>query len=72
VLLPPLTRMNLLYYRFLYTLFMAADANFRLKSKNRNLDDVELSAGWSYYVDQKEYKHYWKRHVAEVEVRVSV
>jgi hypothetical protein len=51
---------------------MAADANFRLKSKNRNLDDVELSAGWSYYVDQKEYKHYWKRHVAEVEVRVSV
>src|ERR1700748_2768812 len=55
-------------YRFLYTLFMAVNTNFRPKLKNRGLNDVSLSPGWSYYVCDGDYRSYWKAHQEQVEV----
>lgn len=37
------------------------DANFKLKSKDRNADDIELAPGWAYYVEDSRVK----AHVAE-------
>ncbi|KAH8113739.1 hypothetical protein DFH11DRAFT_1509928, partial [Phellopilus nigrolimitatus] len=38
--------------RWLYTLVLAIDANFRLKSKDRGVaDDPELGPGWAYLVE---------------------
>ena len=37
--------------RWLYSLFLAIDANFRLKLKARDIQDPELGAGLSYFVD---------------------
>lgn len=48
---------------------MAVDANFRLKLKNRKLEDISLAPGWGYYVEEKEYHAYLKEHVSENEVR---
>ena len=35
--------------------FIAVDANFRLKSKNRQIEDPELGSGWSYFVENTAY-----------------
>ncbi|TFK79956.1 hypothetical protein K466DRAFT_504721 [Polyporus arcularius HHB13444] len=48
--------------RWLYTLFLMVDANFRAKLKDRGLTDCELGSGWSYYVEQKKFK----AHVATI------
>jgi hypothetical protein len=48
---------------------VAADANFRLKLKNRKLPDVDLAPGWLYYVKEDDYQAYWKEHADESEVR---
>lgn len=37
-------------------LYLMIDANFRAKLKDRGLNDFEISPGWSYYVESKEYK----------------
>ncbi|KAF9030906.1 hypothetical protein BJ165DRAFT_1535567 [Panaeolus papilionaceus] len=43
---------------FLYTLFVAIDANFKLKQKDHGLDDIELGSGWGAFVEQEPYiKH---------------
>lgn len=55
--------------RYLYALFVAMDANFRLKHKNRKLPDVDLAPGWAYYVEENGYKEYVKARGGEVEVR---
>lgn len=31
------------------------DANFRQKLKDRGLDDVSLSPGWSYFIEHTKY-----------------
>jgi hypothetical protein len=54
--------------RYIYTQFVAVDANFRLKLKNRRLKDVELSSGWAYYVEPSEYEKYLRKHSADLEV----
>lgn len=38
------------------------DANFRAKLKDRGLQDMELGAGWSYYVENAKFKS----HVASI------
>ena len=40
--------------------FIAVDANFWLKLKNRHINDPELGSGWSYFVENSAYT----RHVA--------
>ncbi|KAF8958754.1 hypothetical protein BDZ97DRAFT_1668023 [Flammula alnicola] len=46
--------------RFLYTLFLGMDANFRLKRKmvSNNASDPSLSNGWAYFVHESEFKEF--------------
>lgn len=48
-------------FRWLYTLFLMMDANFKLKSKDHKAKDVDLGHGWAYYVEDIKFK----KHVAE-------
>ncbi|TEB19585.1 hypothetical protein FA13DRAFT_1802068 [Coprinellus micaceus] len=41
---------------FLYTLFLAIDANFKLKGKARGISDVELMPGWVYCLEEIGYQ----------------
>ena len=44
--------------RWLYSLFLAVDANFRLKLKDRKIKDPEIGSGWAYFVENDRYiKH---------------
>lgn len=40
---------------WMYVLFLMLDANFRLKSKARGLNDIELTSGWAYFVEESKY-----------------
>ena len=42
-------------HRWLYSLFLAVDVNFRLKLKDRNIKDPEIGSGWAYFVENKQY-----------------
>ncbi|KAF8149064.1 hypothetical protein B0H34DRAFT_734685 [Crassisporium funariophilum] len=44
--------------RFLYTLFVGLDANFRLKRRmiSNHASDPSLAKGWAYFVDKDDYK----------------
>ncbi|PPR08116.1 hypothetical protein CVT24_010770 [Panaeolus cyanescens] len=53
---------------FLYTLFVAVDANFKLKGKDRGLDDIELGPGWGAFVEETQYQSYISQYVAEPEI----
>ncbi|OJT14652.1 hypothetical protein TRAPUB_8795 [Trametes pubescens] len=46
--------------KWLYTLFLMIDANFRARCKDRKLDDFELASGWSYYVEETKYQAHVK------------
>jgi hypothetical protein len=52
-------------FRFLYTLFVAVDANFKLKNKERGIEDIELSAGGGCFVDTEPYE----KHLEEYGVK---
>jgi hypothetical protein len=45
-------------YRYLHGLFLAIDANFRLKRRNVSSEaaDPSFSNGWSYFVPEAKYK----------------
>ena len=58
--------------RFLYTLYIAVDGNFKLKGKERNLKDIELMPGWGAYVPEAEYKAHIASYVDEPEVSVHL
>lgn len=59
-------------YRWLYTLFLMIDANFRARCKDRNLDDLELASGWSYYVEETKYQAHVKACAHRKEVCLSL
>jgi hypothetical protein len=44
----------------MYALFVAIDANFRLKRKAVSSDRVDpgLNTGWAYFVEERAYKSY--------------
>lgn len=54
----------LTFPRWLYTLFVAIDANFRLKRRVVSNDEVNssLSRGWAYFVEELSYKLYLQEH----------
>jgi hypothetical protein len=58
-------------HRWLYALILAMDANFKLKCKDRGINDVELAPGWAYFVEQNRYMAHLKDHVDEPEVSCS-
>lgn len=49
---------NVVELRWLSTQFLAINTNFRLKLKDCGLRNVELSPGWSYYVEDKKYSKF--------------
>ncbi|KAH7907679.1 hypothetical protein BJ138DRAFT_1116497 [Hygrophoropsis aurantiaca] len=51
--------------RWLYALFIAIDANFRLKRKHVSKDSVDpsLGQGWSYFVQEKPYKGFLEKYI---------
>ncbi|KIJ12364.1 hypothetical protein PAXINDRAFT_163929 [Paxillus involutus ATCC 200175] len=54
---------------WLYGLFVAVDANFRLKRKKVSKDAVDpsLSKGWAYFVEESDYKAFLNRHIDVVQ-----
>ena len=56
-------------FRFLYTQFLAIDANFKLKSKDHGISDPELALGWSYFVHEEDYQAFIKGYIDQPEVR---
>jgi hypothetical protein len=50
-----------MFHRFLYQLYVAIDANFKLKAKNRGAKAVILSDGYGYVVQDTDYA----RHLSE-------
>ena len=55
--------------RWIYAQFIAVDANFKLKLKNRRIEDPELGSGWSYFVEASEYARHIARNPHEKDVR---
>jgi hypothetical protein len=57
-------------YRWLYGLFIAMDANFRLKLKARGVADPELGSGLAYFVNAKKLAEHLKTPVSEDNVSI--
>ncbi|KAL0576182.1 hypothetical protein V5O48_005799 [Marasmius crinis-equi] len=59
-----------LHKRFLYSLMLCVDFNFRLKGQlvSSWTRDPGLGDGWSYFVPRKPYEEYIKKHVNEEDV----
>ncbi|KAG1760000.1 hypothetical protein EDD22DRAFT_980836 [Suillus occidentalis] len=53
--------------RWLYSLFLAIDTNFRLKRRfvSNDIKDPGLSHGWGYFVEEQQYKAYLHDHADE-------
>ena len=45
------------------------DANFRLRCKERGIDDLELGSGWGFYVEESGYLRHVARFAKQKEVR---
>ncbi|KIJ18404.1 hypothetical protein PAXINDRAFT_161377 [Paxillus involutus ATCC 200175] len=58
---------------YLYALFVAIDANFRLKQKAVSKDSVDpsLSQGWAYFVEECAYKMHLSKHIKDLQEKSS-
>ncbi|KAF9515809.1 hypothetical protein BS47DRAFT_1371940 [Hydnum rufescens UP504] len=56
------------HMKFLYSLTLAIDANFRLKNRFIRCSDRSLGSGWAYFVENQEYKKYIAQHVTEKDI----
>lgn len=63
--------LQLIFLRFLYTLYIAVDANFKLKGKQHHLDDVKLMPGWCAYAPKTPYQSHIANNVKQPEVRAQ-
>jgi len=54
--------------RFLYTLFIALDANFRLKRRkiSSEIADPGLSKGWAYFVEESVFKLFLREYDSKI------
>ena len=57
--------------RWLYSLFIAMDANFRLKLKSRDIQDPELGSGLAYFVNNAKFEAHLKNHIGEDNASIS-
>lgn len=57
--------------RWLYTLFIAVDANFRMALKDKSLSDLELAPGWAYLVEEQKFQDHLKTYKDQTEVRFA-
>ncbi|KAA1478738.1 hypothetical protein DENSPDRAFT_788380, partial [Dentipellis sp. KUC8613] len=55
--------------KFLYSMFLAIDTNFKLKLKNHNYTDLELAPGWAYFVPEPPYQEHLASHEDEEEMK---
>ncbi|KAI0073201.1 hypothetical protein K474DRAFT_1722408 [Panus rudis PR-1116 ss-1] len=53
---------------WLYVLFLMLDANFRMRCKDRGLEDQSLSPGWAYVVENNKYIAHMEKFATEDEV----
>ncbi|KAG1798028.1 hypothetical protein EV424DRAFT_1475028 [Suillus variegatus] len=69
--LPPDWEQEPLFIKWKYVLFVAIDANFRLKRKAVSSDtaDPSLNAGWVYFVQEHKYKSYIADRASEKQER---
>ncbi|KAF7293374.1 hypothetical protein MIND_01114200 [Mycena indigotica] len=60
--------------KFLYSLLLALDANFRLKNRIRANErkDPSLGSGWGYFVENDAYKEHLRDYVAETDVSTCI
>ena len=70
LLLFALQQSMIVHCRWLYSLFIAMDANFRLKLKTRGIKDLELGSGLAYFVNTPKFEARLKSHAEEDEVSV--
>jgi hypothetical protein len=49
-------------------LFLAIDANFRLRLKAQGIKDPELGSGWAYFVEESDYTAHIKRNMEDKDV----
>ena len=58
------------FCRWLYSLIVAEDANFKQKSRIRSHDarDPALGPGWATFVNEDTYKEHWSKRVDDDEV----
>ncbi|TDL14293.1 hypothetical protein BD410DRAFT_846162 [Rickenella mellea] len=56
--------------RFKYALFLAMDANFRLKLKERGIRDEPLGDGWAYFVPSRPFKEHLLDYVGQPEMNM--
>jgi hypothetical protein len=60
--------LNICSTRFLYTLYIAVDGNFKLKGKKCHLTDMELMPEWAAYFPKSEYKAHLTKYVNQPKV----
>ncbi|KAF8229943.1 hypothetical protein L208DRAFT_1284396, partial [Tricholoma matsutake] len=53
---------------YLYTLFLAVDANFKLKRKDCGINDPKLAPGWASFVEESCYQERLKNYIGQPEV----
>ena len=58
--------------RYLYTLYLAVDANFKLKGKDWKLQDIELMPGQGIFVEESAYQTHIESYHDQPEVCFSV
>lgn len=62
----------LTFVRWKYQLILAVDANFRMKNKERNTNDMPaLGDGWAHFVPEKLYMEHVRKWGFEELVRIS-
>ena len=55
-------------FRYLYILYLATNANFKLKGKDRKITDIDLTLGLGAFVDENQYQDFIKDYVDQPEV----
>jgi len=51
-------------------LYISINANFKLKGKDRGLEDVELMPGWGSFVEESAYQDFIANYVDQPEVGI--
>lgn len=65
---PSYSKQFKLFLRWLYSYFLAVNANFRLKLKSRGISNPKIGSGWSYFVGNEEYGKHVSQKNTEMEV----
>ena len=55
-------------FRYLYILYLAIGANFKLKGKDRKITDIDLTPGLGAFVNENQYQEFIKDYVDQPEV----